>query len=147
MESNERSFLWLMAAADTKTFWHSGVCHLPKSCKIPSILIHNSLRLIRYWVISAHHFCPHDKRVLLQSALCWTVLDDVMDKLFLIRMFSSRVSCSNYSYSNYSNILRYSNLEYFWPNIRTIRISKKSLIWLNLKQNNEHFYLKTNFLT
>ena len=37
-----------------------------------------------------------------------------------------RVSCSNYSYSNYSNIFRYSNLEYFWPNIRTIRIPKKT---------------------
>ena len=41
----------------------------------------------------------------------------------------SRVSYSNYSYSNYSNILRYSNLEYFWPNIRTIRILKKSPFW------------------
>ena len=36
-----------------------------------------------------------------------------------------RVSCSNYSYTNYSNILWYSNPEYFWTNIRTIRIPKK----------------------
>ena len=40
-----------------------------------------------------------------------------------------RVSCSNYSYSNYSNILRYSNREYFCPNIRTIRIVKKLPFW------------------
>ena len=51
-----------------------------------------------------------------------------------------RVSCSNYSYSNYSNILRYSNLEYFWPNIRTIRIPEKLPFWRNFKQ-------KMNFLS
>ena len=35
-----------------------------------------------------------------------------------------RASYSNYSYSNYSSILRYSNLEYFGPNTRTIRVPK-----------------------
>ena len=51
-----------------------------------------------------------------------------MNKTLLTRV-TLRVSCSNYSYSNYSNILRYSNLEYFWSNIRTIRILKKSPFW------------------
>ena len=46
-----------------------------------------------------------------------------------------RVSCSNYSYSNYSNSLRYSNLEYFWPNIRTIRIPKNGQNWQIFRQN------------
>ena len=44
-------------------------------------------------------------------------------------LVKTRVSYSNYSYSNYSSILRYSNLEYFWPNTRTIRVPKKFAIF------------------
>ena len=50
-----------------------------------------------------------------------------------------RVSCSNYSYSNYSNTLRYSNLEYFWPNIRTIRIPKNRQNWPIFRENDLFF--------
>ena len=46
---------------------------------------------------------------------------------FMNWKFQSRVSYLNYSYSNYSSILRYSNLEYFWTNTRIIRVPKKKI--------------------
>ena len=50
-----------------------------------------------------------------------------------------RVSYSNYSNSNYSSIAHYSNLEYFYPNTRTIRVPKNRHFEEIMKQ-------KSNFL-
>ena len=76
-------------------------------------------------------------------SLCYKII--VISKPIYCSLFSSatmslrRVSCSNYSYLNYSNILRYSNLEYFWSNIRTIRIPKNLPNWPIFRQSEPFF--------
>ena len=68
---------------------------------------------------------------------------------FMNWKFQSRVSYLNYSYSNYSSILRYSNLEYFWSNTRTIRVPKKSPFLLQFHVKNaksQRFWLDFNHL-